>query len=46
MADTAADMLPVTAAALGAGVAVAAVAVGTKRPCPVRPPGWMQYCAI
>jgi hypothetical protein len=46
MADTAAVTLPATAAALGAGVAVAAVAVATKRQCPMRPPDWMQDCAI
>jgi hypothetical protein len=43
MADTAAVTLPATAAALGAGVAVA---VATKRQCPMRPPDWMQDCAI
>ncbi len=32
-ADTAADMLPAMVAVLGAGVAVAAVAVGIKRSC-------------
>jgi hypothetical protein len=46
MADTAAVTLPATAAALGAGVAVAAVAIATKRQCPMCPPDWMQDCAL
>jgi hypothetical protein len=43
MADTAADMLPATAAVPGAGVAVADVAVGTNQPCPMHNPVWMQH---
>ncbi len=46
MADTLAVRLPATAAALGAGVDVAAVAVVTKRKCPMSPPDRMQDCAI
>ncbi len=49
MADTVAVKLPATAAApaaLGAGVDVAAVAVATKRQCPMCPPDRMQDCAI
>jgi hypothetical protein len=44
-ADMVADMAD-TAAALGAGVAVAAVAIATKRQCPMCPPDWMQDCAL
>jgi hypothetical protein len=46
VADTAADMLPATVAVLGAGVAVAAAAVGTNRPCPMRQSVWMQHRVI
>jgi hypothetical protein len=49
MADTVAVRLPATAAvptALVEGVDVAAVAVATKRQCPMCPPDRMQDCAI